>query len=290
MPAYSLSIKWGLAMCRWSIAAVAAVSTVTLVQIAAAADLPRKAPPAPPPQPVFSWTGFYVGVNAGGGWRDPADFTTVLTPCNIAGNCTSSVVFGNPANQALGSALGTGSGSKGSGFVGGGQIGYNWQFNNIVLGIEGDVEYFKRSSSLTGSGIVSTGDVLTVSNEIKSNWLATVRPRLGYAWDRLLVYATGGVAFTKREYTQTMVTSLVSASGTQTVSETKAGWTVGGGVEYAIWNNWSIRAEYLYLQFAGLSGTGAIRSGTNSNVFTGSTGNVRDNIVRAGLNYRFGGR
>jgi outer membrane immunogenic protein len=283
-----------------SIVVIAAISTIAFTQFASAADLPRKAPAAPPPPPPFSWSGFYVGLNAGGGWRDPSDFVTVLTPCTITGNCTSGRVLGVTADQLLGSALGTGSGSRGGGFTGGGQIGYNKQFGNIVLGIEADIEYFKRSSSLTGTGIITTDPLsLTVTNHTDSNWLATVRPRLGYAWDRWLVYVTGGLALTKLEYTQTMVMTplnpnliLIPGAEALSVSKTKAGWTIGGGLEFAIWNNWSIKAEYLYLQFSGLSGTSAFRlvdGSPFSNVVTGSTGTVRDNIVRAGLNYRFGG-
>jgi len=282
-------------MRRFQCGLLATVAALVFASLASAADMPVKAPvyKAPVAAPAFSWTGLYVGVNAGDGWRDPANFGTVLTPCTVTGNCAAGRVYGSPVNQALGSALGTGSGSRGSGFTGGGQIGYNWQIKNIVFGLEADFESFKQSSSLAGSGIDSTGNVLTVNNQVGSTWLATIRPRVGYVWDRTLIYATGGVAFTNLKYTQTMATGLVNASGTQTVSQTKTGWTAGAGVEYALWNNWSVRAEYLYLQFSGLSGTGVLMEGdglgTNSNVFTGSTGTLHDNVVRAGLNYRFGG-
>jgi outer membrane immunogenic protein len=259
-----------------------------------AADLARPAPVYLPPArvivPVFSWTGFYVGANAGGGWQN-SDYTTVLTNCTIAGACgAGGLVFGDPANQALGSALGTGSGGRSSGFIGGFQIGYNYQVSSVVLGIEADWDYFKRSNSQGGSGIASTGDSLTVANQTGANWLATVRGRGGLAWDRLLVYVTGGAAFTKLDYTQTMVTTLGVSSGNTSVSQTKTGWTVGGGLEYAFTNNWSGKIEYLYAQFSGVSGAGALVSTAPpgfSNTFTGATSDFHDHILRAGINYKF---
>ena len=247
-------------------------------------------PAAPVIVPVWSWTGFYVGANAGGGWQS-TDYTTNLTNCNVLGVCGAGLVFGVPANQALGSALGTGSGGRSSGFIGGFQAGYNFQVSSVVLGIEADWDYFKRSNSQGGTGIATTGDPLAVTNQSNSNWLATVRARGGLAWDRLLVYVTGGAAFSKIDYTQTMLTTLGTSSGTTTVSQSKAGWTVGGGLEYAFTNNWSGKIEYLYAQFyEEVSGVGALISTAPagfSNVFTGATSEFRDNILRAGINYKF---
>src|SRR5262249_43739902 len=181
---------------------------------------------------------------------------------------------------------------------------------------------FKRSSFLAGSA-PRTSDVehrtatddhlfptdaaanigpMSVTNEASSTWLATVRGRLGLAWDRLLVYGTGGVAFTDLRYTQTLsVVGLPGVvSGPSAVAEntqTQTGVTVGGGAEYALWNNLSVRAEYLYAQFKGVSVAGSLQGvsfpppgapGGPSNTFTGSTGNLHDHIVRIGLNYKFG--
>ena len=238
--------------------AISALLVAAPLSVATAADMPLKAPPLAP-APVWSWTGWYVGVNAGGGWENNS-YTTNLTNCNVTGVCGAGLVFGVPANQALGSALGTGSSSHKVGFIGGVQAGYNLQFSSTLVGLEADWDYFNGRNVQGGSGINSTGNVLTVTNQSRSNWLATVRPRVGLVQDHFLVYVTGGVAITNIKYTDSMVAALGTSSGLFSVSQTKAGWTVGGGVEYALMNNWSVKAEYLYAQFTGLTGTGALVS------------------------------
>jgi outer membrane immunogenic protein len=277
----------------------------------------------PPPAPVeiFTWSGGYVGVNLGGGWRQPADFVTAVPPCtddrplngNNGGTC---LLFGDETGVISG--LGTGPGSQGKGLTGGFQIGYNYQAGPVVVGVEADWEYFKRSSFLAGSA-PRTSEVerrqasapaagfstdaaanigpMSVTNEASSTWLATVRGRLGLAWDRLLVYGTGGVAFTDLRYTQTLnvvgfVTVVGGPSAVAENTQTQTGATVGGGAEYAPWNNLSVRAEYLYVQFNGVSVAGSLRATGATpearTTFTGSTGNLHDHIVRIGLNYKFG--
>src|SRR5262249_50886464 len=147
--------------------------------------------------------------------------------------------------------------------------------------------------SLSPAAAASIGP-MSVTNEASSTWLATVRGRLGLAWDRLLVYGTGGVAFTDLRYTQTLsVTGFVTVVGGPSAvaenTQTQTGGTVGGGAEYALWNNLSVRAEYLYVQFNGVSVAGSLRSVLPpTTTFTGSTGNLHDHIVRVGLNYKFG--
>jgi len=245
----------------------------------------------PPPAPVelFTWSGAYVGVNLGSGWRQPVDFVTTMPSCTDLTTC----VFVDP-DTGLASALGTGRSTRASGATGGFQAGYNYQFGAAVAGVELDWEYFKRTSSLgPNAGLMSDinlGLPLLVSNEVASTWLATIRGRLGFAWDRLLLYGTGGVAFTDVRYTQTVTTSLLITGATvvNVVTETKSGVTVGGGAEYALWNNLTLRAEYLYAQFTGVSGTSVLQFQNFSNPVAGSTGNLHDHIVRVGLNYKFG--
>ena len=251
----------------------------------------------PPPAPVelFTWSGAYVGVNLGSGWRQPVDFVTTMPSCTDLTTC----VFVDP-DTGLASALGTGRSTRASGATGGFQAGYNYQFGAAVAGVELDWEYFKRTSSLgpsagltsdiTGPGRPFFQAPLLVSNEVASTWLATIRGRLGFAWDRLLLYGTGGVAFTDVRYTQTVTTSLLITGATvvNVVTETKSGVTVGGGAEYALWNNLTLRAEYLYAQFTGVSGTSVLQFQNFSNPVAGSTGNLHDHIVRVGLNYQFG--
>ena len=251
--------------------------------------------PPPPPVALFTWSGAYVGVNLGSGWRQPVDFVTTMPSCTDLTTC----VFVDP-DTGLASALGTGRSTRASGLTGGFQAGYNYQFGAAVAGVELDWEYFKRTSSLgpsagltsdiTGPGRPFFQAPLLVSNEVASTWLATIRGRLGFAWDRLLLYGTGGVAFTDVRYTQTVSASafITGATVVNVVTETKSGVTVGGGAEYALWNNLTLRAEYLYAQFTGVSGTSVLQFQNFSNPVAGSTGNLHDHIVRVGLNYKFG--
>ena len=248
--------------------------------------------PPPPPVALFTWSGAYVGVNLGSGWRQPVDFVTTMPSCTDLTTC----VFVDP-DTGLASALGTGRSTRASGLTGGFQAGYNYQFGAAVAGVELDWEYFKRTSSLgPNAGLMSDinlGLPLLVSNEVASTWLATIRGRLGFAWDRLLLYGTGGVAFTDVRYTQTVTLIVPGVAGApaatiNVVTQTKSGVTVGGGAEYALWNNLTLRAEYLYAQFTGVSGASVLQFQNSSNQVAGSTGNLHDHIVRVGLNYKFG--
>ncbi len=193
---------------------IAAIST------ASAADLTRpytKAPPMPAPV-LFSWTGFYIGLNAGGKWLSNTDDT-------LTGHGTT-VTFGD----------------SDSSWIAGGQVGYNWQAPGSawVFGVEGDIDAqrFSRSFAVaTSIGPFVPGDTFS----LESNWQASLRGRIGYAWDRVLLYATGGVAFTQLKG----IANLVGV-GVVTDDTTRTGATVGGGVEYAIWNNVSLGVEGRY--------------------------------------------
>lgn len=212
---------------------IALLAATTLgVGAAAAADLPTRAPMYSP-VPVFSWTGFYVGVNAGYGWA-------------------STSVSGFSGSSDL------------NGFVGGGQIGYNWQgASPLVLGIEADFQGTSQSRSDTALGI-------TVDQNLP--WFGTVRGRVGYAFDRVMIYGTGGFAF--MDYNMTV--SGFGLSGSDSV--TKAGWTAGAGAEWMFAPKWSTKLEYLYID-----------TGDTSVTLFGVpfTGRAKDNIVRVGLNYHF---
>lgn len=154
--------------------------------LAFAADIAVKAPPLPPPVPVFSWTGFYVGGNAGGHWGFDRLTTVTTDPNGFFGT-------GGPAAIDAFSTMTV----RPTGFIGGLQTGYNWQFSPFVVGIEGDFNWLSGSDSrtVTNIPIVATGDFET--NSDRTSWLATIRPRLGTALfdSRFLIYATGGVAF-----------------------------------------------------------------------------------------------
>ena len=197
---------------------------------ASAADLPsRYAPPAPvvAAAPIFTWTGFYVGVNAGYGWNDDAD----------------DVVFGATTIPGVSDDDG--------GFIGGAQVGYNYQIGSFVVGLEGDIQYADFG------GVTYTFPTGTVTLD-SEDWFGTVRARAGVAFDRALIYATGGFAFT----------------------DNRSGWTLGGGLEYAFTNNLSAKIEGLYVN---LDEDDFTFAGTNY-----STGDSDFGVVRAGLNFRFG--
>ena len=224
---------------------VSAVALAAAVGVANAADIRRPPPPAAKAPayvaPLFTWTGFYLGGNLGYGWSDGSG--TV----NIAG-------VNVPIN------------GDGDGVIGGVQAGYNWQTGAFVWGVETDFQLSGGTGNFRGSrpGIVITG---TADNE----WFGTIRGRLGYAVDRWLFYVTGGGYYTHNK-SQGTVNGIAFAS-----SATGWGWTIGGGVEMALLNNWSIKGEYLYLD-------------TPDKVPDAGrpiSGDINSHVFRVGLNYRF---
>jgi outer membrane immunogenic protein len=162
-----------------------------------------------------------------------------------------------------------------SGGIGGLQAGYNWQTGNLVLGIESDVQISGQKGSASGS---NAGVTLTETDKV--SWFGTTRLRAGFAADRWFFYGTGGLAYGRIKI-DGVATGLLT--GAYSASNTKTGWTGGAGVEAAIDNKWSWKLEYLYASFSGFS---------NTYVFTGVPvvvmyPRINENIVRAGLNYRF---
>jgi outer membrane immunogenic protein len=224
-----------------------------------AADLPaRSAPPVyvpPPPPPIFTWTGVYIGGQVG------YEFGR-----------TSSSIFPTGTGPGAGADLGS---FSSRGVVGGAHIGYNYQINQFVVGIEGDV----NGSSYRGSSAFASpfgSGTFTTKNDIDGS----VRGRVGWAWDRALIYATGGAAFAPIEHT---ISSFGGGLDNQT--STRVGWTVGGGVEYAITNNWSLRAEYRYTDYGHLDNV-LVNSSAVPGAFSTRT-HETDNRVQGGFSYKF---
>lgn len=245
-------------------------------QSASAADLPVKAPAyrAAP----LSWAGFYFGGNIGAA-RNNSDFTSTMD---------SGTGFFIPGSITFINALGTGSAGK-TGITGGVQIGYNWQLANIILGIEADINAIGAKASLDGVGTTPGGSAITFTNEVDPKWIATVRPRLGYAFDTWMVYVTGGLAILNADYSQnfTNATGGVTGSGSSSTNATKAGWDIGGGLEWMIKPRWSVKAEYLYAKFNGFSTSGTVVPGPgDSNPLRGSA-DTSIQMVRVGLNFHF---
>jgi outer membrane immunogenic protein len=233
---------------------LAGTALLTVVSGSAmAADLSRPPAPAPvytkaPMAPLFTWTGCYIGGNAGGLWVKK-DWTSAPATAG-----TSSVSISN--------------------WLAGGQVGCNYQVSTWVFGVQGDYDWTNATASAA-----DTFFVLTDQTKVKS--LASVTGRIGYAWDRFLAYAKGGGAWESDEYTifGTGIGGPINASAT----ETRTGWTIGGGGEYAFTNWLTGFVEYDYYNF-----------GTRSNTFAGTfatTVNIKEtkSVVKGGLNFKFGG-
>jgi len=254
--------------------ATIALSAPLLAGSAMAADLPLKAAPT---APAYSWSGCYIGVN-GGGAASGSDTATSVDP---------GTHLVNPADLATVGSAGTGS-ANGDNFIGGGQAGCNWQTGTMVLGLEGDWDYVPTTTLLSPiGGTLSTGDTFSLTNSVKTNWLATIRPRVGVAVDRNLAYVTGGAAFAEYSLTQTYADTIASAVGSSSVSRTVIGWTAGAGLETAVTNNVTLKVEYLFAQFPSIAATGAIL-GTDggTNVLHGSA-DLTVQTLRIGMNYKF---
>ena len=243
-----------------------------LASSAMAADLPRKAPPVSPVQSVqaANWTGLYVGVHGGyswGRWNGDLTFDPGGGPIEVF----------DPANRTI----------DGNGWLAGGQIGFNYQLNSFVVGIEADASW----TNLKGSGSFNTapGDV-NWAIENRLDWFGTVRGRAGIAVNNFLFYATGGAAFgqSKGDLVVTNVIPCCLVTAVASAKENHVGWAAGGGIEWMYSRNWSVKAEYLHVDL-----------GTADYHFVGTTfvgtphttdsflGDFTFNVVRAGLNYRF---
>ncbi len=233
------------------------MSTVVLVGAmgaASASDLPTtKGPPAYiPPPPVFTWTGLYAGGQVGYQWG--------TTDTNIYG----------PAGTYLGSVPSY----SDNGFTGGVHVGYNYQIGQFVVGLEADANGLAYRGNDTAVPLKFTFTGAT--NETVDG---SIRGRVGYAFDHALFYATGGLAIGEFNNTSSVTYHVDPSFSWWT---TRLGWTVGGGIEYALSNNWSVRGEYRYTDYGSFNETyGAPFSGYYARV------HLTDNRVQLGISYKF---
>jgi outer membrane immunogenic protein len=272
---------------------IAAAGTALVIGIASAqaADMapPMMAKAPPPPPAWFNWTGIYVGANGGGAWSH-SDFNATGT-------------------NAIGTATGTGS-LNGSGGFGGGQIGINYQFDpHWVAGVEADVDWASITGNTnfcspytTGAFVGFTANCANVASRIDE--FNTVRGRLGYAWNNVLLYGTGGVAWFHDSTTSGLnclaapgfpcpgvgVPAPRFTSTPTTASATELGWVAGAGVEVGFWSHWIFRAEYLHLQVNNFNysttSNGTLAGVPFSVPITGSR-NTEIDSFRLGLSYLF---
>ena len=272
-----------------------------LTAAASAADLPRRAPPPVfTPVPVFTWTGFYFGINAGYAFDAGSDSKSYALP---AGS-----VIGSPGTNAI---VTTNTQSQSDGFSGGAQIGYNYQFtpgNGVVIGIEADAQYLDTGrrfgatnnytidprSTLGLALIPIKATLVTRGNGL--DYFGTVRGRIGYAFDRVLFYGTGGFAYGSGEEDQNF-----ARIGLGNRDDFRTGYAAGAGVEYALPTDSFLnffRSSAVTLKVEGLyvsldrsrNAVGGVYTGVVSNLLY-VAGGARDTefaVVRAGLNYKFG--
>jgi outer membrane immunogenic protein len=284
-----------------------ACTGLALVAFAGPEALPRdskdKEVMAAPLPPTINWTGFYLGMNAGYTWSD-----------NNSVHTDSVDVFGNPALGA-GPAFGVAAAAlatfsldnSNDGFIGGGQIGYNWQFAHFVAGMEADIQGVAgdNGSSTASSTLVAvvpgTGLIQTATVSRSVDYIGTARGRLGFlVTPRLLAYATGGLAYGGVSASTSITQMVTNAplvpnpySGTGSFSDTRVGWTFGGGLEWMFLSRWSVKAEYLYYDLGSVSYNVSPLNNFNTSgtLFTTtaptSSANFNGHIIRGGLNFHF---
>ena len=257
---------------------------------AMAADLPARVYTKAPVfvDPGYNWSGFYLGGNVGYSW----------------GKSNDTSAFTNGAGTTLSTSIGS---SNLDGVVGGGQAGYNWQVQNWVWGLEGDIQATgeRGSRDISCSAglctpstvlpgfralvILVPGAAVPASLNQKIDWFGTVRARVGVlATPRVLFYATGGLAYGEVNSSETIGGSSSSAS------DTRVGYAVGGGIEGAIGGNWTAKLEYLYVDLGRTSGSfataipafgaGVVANGTLTSAYNS---HITDNVLRVGVNYNF---
>ncbi|WP_083991994.1 outer membrane protein [Bradyrhizobium embrapense] len=270
---------------RFAIVGTCLLLITQFASAASAADLSERNWTKAPPllAPAFNWSGFYAGVNAGGGWYDGGNITT-------SSNVSSLIPPGNIVRVPL-------SNSNHAGVTAGGLIGYNYQMDRVVLGVEADFNYVDLKSTKGGSTTAAfpggvTGN-FNIANTSNIDWFGTVRGRIGFVpAERLLIYATGGVAY--GEVKTNIANSSAFSTGLSRLwlgdnSDVRVGWTAGAGLEYAFTNNWTLRGEYLYIDL-GSSGTTATFQGTDplqSQIRYNASRENRFSVARAALSYKF---
>jgi outer membrane immunogenic protein len=278
-----------------------ALGAIATTSMAWAADMPLKAPALP----VWSWAGFYAGVNVGYGWA--SDPTTLTDTTTVTATRSDDADIVPPTFFPLPTVTSTASGSgkiDPDGWLAGVEGGYNWQSNSLVYGLEGDIQASGQRGSITicdtagcpaGSG--------TATDSLNIPWFGTLRARVGFAPSpRWLVYGTGGLAVAEIKDSVTEGPVGGGAGGVAfSTNTTRAGFAIGGGVEAALTDRWSVKVEYLYMGFGNVGGAGvgaastttAFSNGGRTEVITTTTTTstastrVDDNVIRVGLNYHF---
>jgi outer membrane immunogenic protein len=252
-------------------------------EAASAADLPARTytkAPAPVVDPSYNWSGFYIGGNVGGAWgRSDFDFLPAgrWSPAAASQLSQDGVARLNTSNVS-----------------GGVQGGYNWQINRVVFGLEGDIQYvgLRKTNTFTQNGPLTTVTTPYIFTEtVNSDWLATIRGRVGVTVDHILFYGTGGLAIVDSRSSDTLAFPIIvgqigNFTGFGSRSDTLLGWTGGGGIEWAFAPNWSVKGEYLYARFDRQT---TAMTPINRDFLQSYSDRLTLSVARVGVNYHFGG-
>jgi outer membrane immunogenic protein len=265
-----------------------AVSIVAASAVAAsAADLrsrPHTKAPAEAAE-VFNWTGFYVGGNVGGAWENETGTS------NFVSSNTPAAQTNTPQSNSL----------QDRAVIGGVHAGYNWQMARWVFGVEADWDwthtkngFCRQTDNLSAACSDNGRGFLTLNG--KTAWLGSARGRLGYVWDRFMIYGTGGAAWGKFDASINASClaggcglSLFNRDTTASFAETKMGWVAGGGIEAMLDADWIVRAEYLHYDLGNITNTLTLVTPTAFQQSATWSRDFRYETVRVGLSYKFGG-
>src|SRR5262245_32216550 len=254
---------------------VASAALLALMATTArAADLPIAPYGGPIIVPAYQWSGFYLGANAGGHFgRDRITTSSIgggeFLPSEVAAIDAASPTTLNP-----------------KGFAGGVPGGYNWQFHQNLVGFEVDANWMSGTASRTLFNLPTVFPGESMFNSTNAIFLFTARPRLGWVWDRALIYVTGGYAMGNVKFNDSITASGVAGPFTigNITTVHMSGWTAGAGFEYGLSEAWTVKAEYLYVDL----GTASTSLGFSAaDIFTFNH-KYTDNVARVGLNYKFG--
>jgi outer membrane immunogenic protein len=255
----------------------AATAALLLGSPALAADLGARMPvKAPAYVAAYNWTGFYLGVNVGYSWARATDTGSLFTGAGAPAGS-----FGSSENL--------------NGVIGGGQIGYNWQTGNLLLGVEADFQGSGERNDIGATCVGAAGVALggcSVSGTDRIRWFGTARGRVGYAADRWLFYVTGGGSWLNLSSDVSITGAApfapLGVTAVSSNSTTRFGWVLGGGVETALWSNWTGGVEYLYIDTGNYTQSFVVPTALAVLGATGTeTVRVKENVIRAKLNYRF---
>jgi len=239
---------------------------------AEAADLPVKAPPMAAAPVVYSWTGFYLGVDGGYGWSSQG----------------SDIVTTNLANAKFLESQGF---AVAGGFYGG-QVGYDQQFGNVVLGVEADIQKSFIDDAFQTTIVASGGNPFAVQASQNISYFGTVRGRLGYAFGPLLAYGTGGLAYGKVTTQHFQNDAALTFTVPLWEADVKTGFAVGGGFEYKLYGAWSAKAEYQFVDLGHQNVQTLFQVGgvpVPGNLVRTNNIDANFSSVRIGLNYSLSG-